>query len=1328
VLNVRNKTGIHCHIPSRQNNFNFDWAFGPDEKQQQVYSALSSPILENIFEGVNATILAYGQTGSGKTHTIGGGDCTADATDSLESEDFGFIPRVVRDIFNEVQCQREKNSSYKADIQMSYMEVYKEDCFDLLGKDRPKVELRESGRGEVLVENLTRLDCPSAGDIHRVMKEANLGRATSATLMNAKSSRSHAILTLYLRVTRPVDMDAAPEGVENDSLVTLASRLNVVDLAGSERMKKTGASGDTLKEGIAINQGLLALGNVIEALSKKSLLSVDGAESAAMHIPYRDAKITRLLKDSLGGNNVTVLLACVSPADLHSEETMNTLRFASRAMEVINKAHANAELAAGGLGQGGISQEEGERMGIEIINLKMEVLKYQKVIAQLEQQELTGGAGPGTMVVRAGDAGVGSGYLVVETRRSYYELCRLLHSVLTAAIEENLLLDEGELEQYVAVIKKMGALYRGVQGGVTSDSLLRVKVEEAAGAVDEMELMLPVLLRCVEELDGLMQLMGAVHGFGDKSGDRASPGSSIDLADVDGPEFFSTLEGGAAGCRSGRSSDASETSVSSADLEDELPVDPQTAEIESKLSTKLDRVSKINSFLSDFEGNMASLKAEISTLQTDKLQIFNSIKATNAGGASGSARPAIAGAPPAVAGSSRPSYMSSTKGAPAFGHKPAVVAHRPFGASASSGSTSASANTNTNTNPKVVERLRSDLSSKSRLLDDKLRELKAKEQEYRQMSQEKKQVDQEVGSLRGQFDTLKAKRVALVAQLKEEKTSFQLEKKRLVQSEQLCKKRERTVAHCLSKLEHEVSNKERVWRSQLDAKERETKRLKDLIQKQTVVREMRMANTGTSISNAGGSGHSRSQGNAGEDEVAGSGSGYYTRRHQGDIKTQVLRLLNQEKLKANYTEEISLECKLRGQAARQLNLMKSRQKLDALSGLGGGDANSEAAQKEMELLETEVKSRSALILARQGAVADLDGVRQGQVSSPWDTLCKSGTDYKLAMTTMLSHVTAATNQQALQSKAFEAKIAQQNAEIRRLRAGVSSGVGLGAAKGHGQGQESKGQGKVSALPRKPGLPPVFRRPAPRKLSGDSVERLEGEQDSDEDGAEDEDSEVDSGMDSSEDEDNEEEDVDTEDEYVPGHTPHKARGGGGFAKRKRTHAAHTDNATARTEYGYELGPTGSGEDGSGRKRRALQDITNTAAGASAAVGDELRSLTVPLLKERCKLHGLPVSGRKDDLVARLLAAGDAGGQLDEEEKPAVIKPEVVKMAPSSPVKDELANCRSVYNDTAITVTAPAGSPLTLPEGRVKLSAVLDSSATMALDMMLQEWEESASPDM
>jgi hypothetical protein len=325
VIKADRSSRIIASIPAKKNAFDFDWAFGPFSDHREVYDSMCRPLVSSVYEGYNATVFAYGQTGSGKTHTMGN---AADATE-------GIIPFAIADIFREKILLESK--SYAVSLEMSFMEVYMEECYDLFNAERKKIELRESSKGETYPEGLTIRPVLTLDDVQTFLAEASQIRSTGRTAMNAHSSRSHAVCTFYLGVTEPF------------STRKTTSKLYLVDLAGSERAKKTMATGDVFAEGVSINKGLLALGNVIVALSTQNKENSAGGTGAAdasnkkNHVPYRDSKITRLLKDSLGGNGKTVMLACVSPADVNFEETLNTLRFASRASTIVNSASVNVD-------------------------------------------------------------------------------------------------------------------------------------------------------------------------------------------------------------------------------------------------------------------------------------------------------------------------------------------------------------------------------------------------------------------------------------------------------------------------------------------------------------------------------------------------------------------------------------------------------------------------------------------------------------------------------------------------------------------------------------------------------------------------------------------------------------------------------------------------------------------------------------------------------------------------------------------------------------------------------------------------------------------------
>lgn len=295
--------------------FTYDYVFGQETHQALVYDSCVSSLIPKLFEGFNVTILAYGQTGSGKTFTMG----TCCSSSNAASDEAGIIPRAVQDIFQRIAQTSDKIFLVRA----SFLEIYKEDVFDLFSKsqERESLNIREDPSGSIKIPNLTELAVTACDDTIRLLEVGSASRSTASTNMNSRSSRSHAIFTLTVEQS---DKDA--------TAATTVAKFHLVDLAGSERAGKTKAVGERLREGININRGLLSLGNVISALC-------DGHS----HVPYRDSKLTRLLQDSLGGNSHTVMIACVSPADSNLEETLNTLRYAGRARKIKNKPIVNVD-------------------------------------------------------------------------------------------------------------------------------------------------------------------------------------------------------------------------------------------------------------------------------------------------------------------------------------------------------------------------------------------------------------------------------------------------------------------------------------------------------------------------------------------------------------------------------------------------------------------------------------------------------------------------------------------------------------------------------------------------------------------------------------------------------------------------------------------------------------------------------------------------------------------------------------------------------------------------------------------------------------------------
>ncbi|XP_052583474.1 kinesin-like protein KIF27 isoform X3 [Peromyscus californicus insignis] len=321
---VRDIPNTQQIIIGRDRVFTFDFVFGKNSTQDEVYNICIKPLVLSLIEGYNATVFAYGQTGSGKTYTIGGGHVA-----SVVEGQKGIIPRAIQEIFQSIS----ENPSIDFKIKVSYIEVYKEDLRDLLELETSMKDLhiREDDKGNTVIVGAKECQVESVDEVMSLLEVGNAARHTSTTQMNEHSSRSHAIFTISICQVEK-NTEAAEDG-EWYSHRHIVSKFHFVDLAGSERVTKTGNTGERFKESIQINSGLLALGNVISALGDPRRKS--------SHIPYRDAKITRLLKDSLGGSAKTVMITCVSPSSSDFDESLNSLKYANRARNIRNKPTLN---------------------------------------------------------------------------------------------------------------------------------------------------------------------------------------------------------------------------------------------------------------------------------------------------------------------------------------------------------------------------------------------------------------------------------------------------------------------------------------------------------------------------------------------------------------------------------------------------------------------------------------------------------------------------------------------------------------------------------------------------------------------------------------------------------------------------------------------------------------------------------------------------------------------------------------------------------------------------------------------------------------------------
>ncbi|KAM0351617.1 hypothetical protein ACHAPU_002627 [Fusarium lateritium] len=394
MVHTTSDTSLAIDSPQGRKLFVFDRVFGSDVTQGGVWSYVSDCI-NSFTQGYNVSLMAYGQSGAGKSYTMG----TSGPGEQYDEELMGVIPRAAMALFEKLdtpkptspQAKRSSLSHLRSprkgqqndlgdrdwSLKATYVEIYNEQLRDLLVpettplNERGGVAIREDTKGNIILTGLRQVDINSVDDLMNALNFGSSIRQTDATAINAKSSRSHAVFSLNLvqrkskyppsqgsdkRFSVPVE---AMSG--QDVSVTTDSKLHFVDLAGSERLKNTGAQGDRAKEGISINAGLAALGKVISQLS---------ARNSGSHVSYRDSRLTRLLQDSLGGNAITYMIACVTPAEFHLSETLNTVQYAQRARAIQSKPRIQAI-------------EEGDKQAV-IDRLKAEVAFLREQIRSAE--------------------------------------------------------------------------------------------------------------------------------------------------------------------------------------------------------------------------------------------------------------------------------------------------------------------------------------------------------------------------------------------------------------------------------------------------------------------------------------------------------------------------------------------------------------------------------------------------------------------------------------------------------------------------------------------------------------------------------------------------------------------------------------------------------------------------------------------------------------------------------------------------------------------------------------------------------------------------------
>ncbi|XP_068078077.2 kinesin-like protein KIF1A isoform X31 [Danio rerio] len=328
-------TIINPKAPKENKSFNFDYSYwshtSPEDinyaSQQQVYRDIGEEMLLHAFEGYNVCIFAYGQTGAGKSYTMMG---------KQEKDQQGIIPLLCEDLFTKINENNDNNMSYS--VEVSYMEIYCERVRDLLNpKNKGNLRVREHPLLGPYVEDLSKLAVMSYNDIQDLMDSGNKARTVAATNMNETSSRSHAVFNIIFTQRR--------HDSETDNTSEKVSKISLVDLAGSERADSTGAKGTRLKEGANINKSLTTLGKVISALAEVDSGSNKNKKKKKVEsfIPYRDSVLTWLLRENLGGNSRTAMVAALSPADINYDETLSTLRYADRAKQIRCNAVINED-------------------------------------------------------------------------------------------------------------------------------------------------------------------------------------------------------------------------------------------------------------------------------------------------------------------------------------------------------------------------------------------------------------------------------------------------------------------------------------------------------------------------------------------------------------------------------------------------------------------------------------------------------------------------------------------------------------------------------------------------------------------------------------------------------------------------------------------------------------------------------------------------------------------------------------------------------------------------------------------------------------------------
>jgi centromeric protein E len=454
-----NKTSMLEDTPNGQRVYAYDACFGPEGSNAECYDLVGKPVVLKAMAGFNGTVFTYGQTGSGKTWTMRGSD-----------SDPGMMILCIRDIFDYIDAHKDKEYQLK----VSYLEVYNEEINDLLSigenSRNLKITAEDAVRGAV-IGNLVEEEVKTPDEFMEVLFKGEANRSYASTSMNDNSSRSHVIYRVTILIKDI--MDGPDDGLDENGFIRkddgafsgAVSYMNLVDLAGSERQKSTNATGKTLKEGANINKSLLALGAVINKLGQK------GKKGKDAFIPYRDSKLTRILKQSLGGNTITSILCAVTPAPMHREETVSTLKFGQLCKLIKNNVASNV-----------------------VVDDKVLMRQYRATIAELKEQ------------LEVANSNAMGGAMAAAERAAYEDRMRQLEDLVVTNGGDFDSVPQVELPKAVSVTTSGGG---GGGGGSVSDDEYR----EMRGKMQDMQRRIATLTAQAKEVSDVQELKASVEEY-----------------------------------------------------------------------------------------------------------------------------------------------------------------------------------------------------------------------------------------------------------------------------------------------------------------------------------------------------------------------------------------------------------------------------------------------------------------------------------------------------------------------------------------------------------------------------------------------------------------------------------------------------------------------------------------------------------------------------------------------------------------------------------------------------------------------------------------------